>query len=80
MKADLKDSLYFSASPSAHFFKFCKFCPISGLGFNLFNLNIFKEIRKTWDEHAKEHNYSVHKISEQLRLETDKLKLALNHK
>ena len=52
---------------------------------------ILKEIRKTRDEHAKEHGYSVHKIFEQLRLETEKLKsegwqvinkqkLPLNHK
>ena len=52
---------------------------------------ILKEIRKTRDEHAKEHSYSVHKIFEQLRLETEKLKSegwqvvnkqnwALNHK
>lgn len=52
---------------------------------------ILIEIRKTRDEHAKEHGYNVHKIFEQLRLETEKLKsegwqvvnkqrLALNHK
>ena len=52
---------------------------------------ILKEIRKTRDEHAKQHGYSVHKIFEQLRLDTEKLKsegwqvinkqkLALNHK
>jgi hypothetical protein len=52
---------------------------------------ILKEIRKTRDEHAKEHAYSVHKIFEQLRLDTEKLKsegwqvinkqkLPLNHK
>ena len=35
---------------------------------------ILKEIRKTRDEHAKEHGYSVHKIFEQLRLDTEKLK------
>jgi hypothetical protein len=52
---------------------------------------ILKEIRITRDEHAKEHSYSVHKIFEQLRLDTEKLKSegwqvvnkqnsALNHK
>jgi len=52
---------------------------------------ILMEIRKTRDEHAKKHGYSVHKIFEQLRLDTEKLKsegwqvinkqkLALNHK
>jgi hypothetical protein len=35
---------------------------------------ILEEIRKTRDEHAKEHGYNVHKLFAQLRLETEKLK------